>query len=142
MCTDCNPDLIMAQATSEPPLRSRRENNKTRHIFISLFFFFLKDVHIISCLKLQSSAAKHISAVCGVGGVDVPCLQLSLRPTPALQLAFRQRSSQKYQRWCIHWGLCDLFLHRCCLSCKNPFQSQLLFSGTDKQISVNESNLF
>lgn len=39
MCTDCSPDLIMAQAIFEPSLRSKREKNKTRHIFISFFFF-------------------------------------------------------------------------------------------------------
>jgi len=63
-------------------------------------------VHIISCLKLQHLAAKYISSARGVGGVDIPCrLRLSLTPTPALQIASHQVSSQKYQPCCLCWGL-------------------------------------
>lgn len=78
---DFNPDLITAQATFEPALRSKkRRGKKTPDTFSLAFLKILNNVHIIYCLKWQSLAAKHISSRCGMGGVATPAYGCHLHP--------------------------------------------------------------
>lgn len=135
---DFNPDLITAQATFEPALRSKKRRGKKnpRHVFISFFKNPEQRAHYLLFKMTKFSSKTHLIPL-WYGRCCYPCLRLSLTPTPASQIASHQMSSHKYQRCCLCWGLQDVFLHPCCSSCKNPFQSQLLFSGTDKWVSVN-----
>lgn len=133
----CALPMLQILKWHKPPLSCRRGQRQRRTkpdaFFISFFFFSSQQCAYHFLLKTTKFSSKtHLVCVCGVGGVDVPCLLLSLTPTLAPKIASHQMSLQKCEPCCICWCLRDVFLQCCCSSWKNTFQSQMLFSRTDK----------
>lgn len=64
VCIDFNADLVMAQATFELSLRSKKEKNKTGHIFISFFFLNPKQrAHYFLFKTTKFSSKTHLICV-------------------------------------------------------------------------------
>lgn len=107
----CALPMLQILKWHKPPLSCRRGQRQRRTkpdaFFISFFFFLLNNAHIISCLKLQSLAAKHISSVCVAWEVSMsPASCCHLHPPlhrklPPIKWACRNVSLVAYAGVCV-----------------------------------------
>lgn len=109
VCVHCyasNPKMAQATSWVVTEVIEKEEQNQM-HFLLAFLFFLLNNAHIISCLKLQSLAAKHISSVCVAWEVSMsPASCCHLHPPlhrklPPIKWACRNVSLVAYAGVCV-----------------------------------------